>query len=265
MLDAHPELAIPAETNWGRAFRAFERGGVRSAVEAMVRDPQWKRFGMSADELTQRIEEERPTGFGEILRIFYRIYAEQRGKARWGDKTPFYSAGMVQIQDLLPEARFVHIVRDGRDVALSIVPLGFGPNSVTDAAEAWRQTLKSARSQAAELQFYTEIHYEELVCDTAAVLKGLCDFLDLEWNPSMLSYHRDAARKLSDETFDLHLPHRVVSKDERLAIHGLLESAPQLARVERWRSEMSADDVRAFELVAGRTLERHGYELGAVS
>jgi hypothetical protein len=56
---------------------------------------------------------------GSALRAFYRLYAERHGRARFGDKTPKYLTKMRRIAALLPEATFVHLVRDGRDVALS--------------------------------------------------------------------------------------------------------------------------------------------------
>ena len=71
---------------------------------------------------------------GEALRAFYGVYAGRFGKWRWGDKTTNYVRQMSLIHDLLPETRFVHIIRDGRDVALSTRDLWFGPDSVEEAA-----------------------------------------------------------------------------------------------------------------------------------
>lgn len=261
MLNSHSELAVTPETNWYLPWQAFDRGGAESAVDTMVRDREWGSFNLSADEFSRRVMDSDPHSFGDVLRAFYQAFAERNGKNRWGDKTPFYSSSMTEIQKHLPEAHFVHIVRDGRDVALSLVPLGFGPNSVAEVAEAWSRTLRSARLQVPDLRSYVEVRYERLVRDTPTVLKGLCGFLELEWEESMLDYHRDAVQKLSDETVELHLPNQVVSKSERLSIHRLLDCPPQGDRVERWRREMSAGDLQTFERIAGETLEDFGYEL----
>jgi hypothetical protein len=69
--------------------------------------------------LAERVSGNEPFDLGESLRAFYGVYAERFGKPRWGDKTPNYVRRMSLIYGLLPEARFVHIIRDGRDLAPS--------------------------------------------------------------------------------------------------------------------------------------------------
>lgn len=261
MLDAHSSLAIPSETNFAPAVRAFERDGPDAAVERIVHNVLWDDYNMPADELERRVELRRAGDVGEVLRTFYELYAELRGKERWGDKSPYYVAVMTQIEEILPEARFVHVVRDGRDVALSTIPLWFGPSDVAGAAREWSERLASARLQAQQLSFYTEVRYEDLVRDPASVLQRICAFLELEWEPSMLEYHRDAVRRLSAELGDARLEGRLVSRDERLAIHRLLDRPPQRERIERWRAHMDAADLQTFESIAASALEEFGYEL----
>jgi Sulfotransferase family len=262
MLDAHPELAIPAETHFAPAVRAYDRGGPDAAVEAIVGNGLWGEYGLSAEEFAQRVEQVRPAGVGEVLRAFYELYAERRGKPRWGDKSPYYVTVMTHLQELLPEARFVHVVRDGRDVALSTIPLWFGPDDVAGVAREWCEKLAAARRQAPALPFYTEIRYEDLVREPAAVLEPICEFLELEWTPALLDYHRDAAQKLAGEIGDLRQNGRVLSAEERRGIHSLIGRPPQLDRIERWRREMSTTDRELFDRVAADTLVTHGYEVG---
>jgi hypothetical protein len=262
MLDANSRLAIPPETNFVAAGRAFALGGAMSAAEALVEGPPWGDFNLSADEFVDRVREQRPDSFGGVLRIFYKLYAESRGKSRWGDKTPLYTLGIALIHEQLPEARFVHLIRDGRDVALSMMPLPFGPDTVTDMAHHWRRTLEKTRSRGRRLPYYTEVRYEDLVRDPAGILRRLCDFLDLDWEPAMLDYHQDASRRMSSELGDLVLPKLTLSRSTRLDIHRRLDRPPQTDRVERWREEMSPADRRAFEGIAGETLEELGYEVG---
>jgi hypothetical protein len=261
MLDAHSTLAIPPEANFRSALTAFERGGADAAVEAIVGNELWADYGLSAEELAHRVRKREPQAFADVLRTFYELYAERRGKPRWGNKTPYFIARMTLVQEHIPEARFVHIVRDGRDVALSTVPVWFGPNDVVGVAREWRQMLGLARRQAPSLMHYAEVRYEDLVRDPATVLRRLCELLELEWEPSMLDYHRHAAGQLASELGDVVEGGRRVSADERMAIHPLIGRPPQLDRVERWRREMDPADVRAFESVAAETLRTFGYEL----
>jgi Sulfotransferase family len=263
MLDAHSQLAIPPETNFAVMLKAFDRDGAGAAVEAAVRSRHWGDFAIPAEDFARRVAVAQPAEFGDLLRSFYTLYAERRGKCRWGDKSPYYVWRMKKIRYLLPEARFVHIIRDGRDVALSTVPLWFGPDTVAGVAEHWLQTLAVARRQARDLPFYVEVKYEDLVRDPAATLRRLCGFLELEWEESMLDYHRSAERRMAAETADWELADRVIARDERLDIHRGLARPPATDRIGRWREEMSSTDLSAFESVAGKTLAGLGYELGA--
>ncbi len=55
----------------------------------------------------------------------FRAFANKNGSARWGEKTPEYALGMQQIQRMWPDAKFIHVIRDGRDVALSLKKVNF--------------------------------------------------------------------------------------------------------------------------------------------
>lgn len=260
MLDAHSTLAIPPETNFRAALDAFEEGGAPAAVRAMVASELWGDYGVAADELARRVECAAPRDVSDVLRAFFELYAERRGKSRWGNKTPYFLARMTQVQTVLPEARFVHLIRDGRDVALSTTPLWFGPDDVGGVAGEWKRMLARARRQAGELDHYLEIRYEDLVREPAPTLRRVCEFLELEWEPAMLEYHRWAAARLA-ELGDVVEAGRPVSRQERLRIWRLVGQPPRADRVERWRREMDAADVRAFEAVASDTLREFGYEL----
>ena len=104
----------------------------------------------------------------DALRAFYELYAEKQGKERWGDKTPDYIKRMRQIKRVLPEARFIHVIRDGRDVTLStnkrIVERGHrDPLPAKRSARRWRNRIEKARADGPKLGEYLEIRYEDLV------------------------------------------------------------------------------------------------------
>ena len=214
--------------------------------------------------MAQRISGIEPFDLGEALRAFYSVYAERFGKQRWGDKTPNYVHRMPLIYGLLPEARFVHIIRDGRDVALSTKDLWFGPDSVEEAAQRWRSLIENARRQSKEIPHYLEVRYEDLVSDTEPALRGIGGFVDLPWDPSMLAYHTTADERLSEIHRDIETPKgkKVVRGEMRKSLHTLTGQPPQRNRIGRWREEMGDADRRRFEEVAGETLLELGYEVG---
>ena len=267
MLDAHPDLAIPPETNF--IHRAAEACGDatdprRAFLETVMSHPRWRDLHIEGDSLTQRVAAIEPFDLAGAVRSLYELYAERCGKPRWGDKTPHYLRRMTLIQELLPEAYFIHIIRDGRDVALSVKDLWFGADSIEEAARRWQGNINKARHQSKKLPHYLEIRYEDLVTDTEPTLRRISEYIDLPWNPRMLDYHKTANERLSELKRDRTGPKGKtgVQGDAHVAIHSLTGKPPQRDRIGRWRQEMTAADRERFEEVAGRTLQELGYDAG---
>ena len=115
---------------------------------------------------------------GPAVRTFYEAYMEQQGKPRWGEKTPTYVQKMKLIQRALPEARFVHVVRDGRDVALSVLDRTVRDLTAADVARRWKRKITKAREDSPQLEHYIEVRYEDLILDTEPVLRRVCEFIE---------------------------------------------------------------------------------------
>ena len=103
-----------------RGRRGSARATPESLLATITAQREWGDFGLTEEELLERFRAIEPLNAGDALRAFYEAYAERVGKPRWGEKTPIYVKSMRRIERALPEARFVHVIRDGRDVALSI-------------------------------------------------------------------------------------------------------------------------------------------------
>ena len=201
---------------------------------------------------------------GDAARSFYEAYAAQEGKPRWGDKSPPYTWKAKRIQRALPEAHFIHLIRDGRDVALSLSEVSWGPGGVQAAAAKWVDELGRARQRARRLApgTYMELRYEDLVADPEPLLRRVAEFVDLPWDAAMLEYHRGAEARMKEVIRDFHpLGGGTITAEERKRQHELVSSPPSSSRVGRWRTEMSEEDRKAFEGVAGKLLAELGYEV----
>jgi hypothetical protein len=274
MLDAHPELAIPPETyfipkavkRWQLAAKRRNRRAepVEAFYETVTGHTRWKDFHLDADAFKRRLDQDRPREVGDAVRAFYRLYSDKVGKPRWGDKTPFYVRKMALIHEVVPEARFVHIIRDGRAVTLSIKDLWFGPDSVEEGAEFWTARIAEARAQAPDLPHYMEVRYEDLIDDPEPQLRAVCEFIEVPWDPGMLAYHESADDRLAPEIppEEIAPDGRVVSTAERQAIIARVSKPPDRTRIGKWRTEMAEDERRKFEAIAGPLLEELGYEVG---
>jgi Sulfotransferase family len=265
MLDAHPQLAIPGETHFIVPMIRASWRRARSPDELatqIVASERWGDFHLDENELRARLRALDPFNCADAVREFFRLYAEKQGKQRWGDKTPGYVRSMRVVQKVFPEARFIHIIRDGRDVALSLVPRSWGPSTFAEAADNWRRRIEAARRQQPHLNHYIEVHYEDLVSDTGGVLRRVAEFIELDFDPAMVRYHERAGERLAEKARDLRKPWGTISAASRIESHALAERPPQADRVARWRTEMSEADRRAYEAIAGDTLVAAGYGLG---
>ena len=192
------------------------------------------------------------------------LYAEREGKSRYGDKTPGYVKEMRRIQRVLPEARFVHIIRDGRDVSLSHLRMNWGPETYAQSARLWRNRIRKARKMAPSVNHYMEIHFEDLVADTEGTLRRVCDFIDLEFDPVMLDYHERAEGRLAEKARELPRKNRPNQPAEaRMESHRLAKEPPRSDRIGMWRERMTPEEVAEYEAVAGDMLVELGYELGS--
>ena len=277
MLDAHPQLAIPPETHFvPRLIGAAEAWRVtpERLLDVVVNDPhrRWGDFGISEEEYLERLREIPRVNQADPVRAFFRLYAEKVGKQRWGDKTPGYLSRMRRIKRTLPEARLVHVIRDGRDVALSwnrrlAQREGKEPVPVERLAQRWRRQITGAREDASAIGDYIEVHYEHLVLATEPTLRRVCEFIELPWEPVMLSYHERAEERLQEMARDMPAADGRPARpgEERLRAHALTTEPPKRERVYSWREEMPEPDRGAFQRVAGDLLAELGYETASAN
>lgn len=268
MLDAHPDIAIPPETYFIPHLLKLEGDSnqLREAFyKALKAEPRWQDFQLTKEPFYENLVKIEPFTITDGLRCFYKTYAERFQKSRWGDKTPRYVLCMKDIQTLLPEAHFIHIIRDGRDVALSIKGKWFSPgNDMETQASRWLLRIQEGRQQAQFCRHYIEVRYEELITNTTKVLKDICAFINLPYNSQMENYYKSAESRLN-EFNDLYKPDGTLlrTKEEVLSMSSLTSQPPERSRIGRWRGEMSSEDRAKFEKIAGGMLRDLGYETAA--
>ena len=267
MLDAHPELTMPPETHFVPELIEVAEAGdpaPEALLATITRQREWGDFGLTEEELLARFRALDPLTAGDALRAFFTAYAERAGKPRWGDKTPIYVKSMRKIERALPEARFVHVIRDGRDVALSIHDRAVKEHPLDRIAERWVRRIAGAREQARHLSHYKEVRYEALILDTEPTLREICDFLALPWDDAVLDYHQRSADRLAEMKRELPEDGRrtTLSVERRMQTHARTTEKPDPRRVSRWRESMDRRDREIFESIAGPLLRELGYAVG---
>jgi hypothetical protein len=270
MLDAHPELSIPPETHFLPALIGLYEGDreptTDELVEAVMSHDGWRDFGMDEKELRAIFAASEGSAAAGAIRAFYGAYAARHGKPRWGDKTPVYIESIARIDETLgDQARFIHLIRDGRDVAVSrrarAAARGREPTPAADEAATWRRRIEGAREQASSADHYREWRYEDLVTDPEKTLREICDFVALDFDPAMRDYHQGASERLSELSDLPGKRGKVRPRSERIAAHALTSEPPREDRLERWRAELTRDEIASYEEVAGQLLAELGYEV----
>lgn len=282
MLDAHPELAItheagfvPAVSNLANPLsRMFYRrighaiklgnwlGSLREEFyRTLTTASNWNDFHVSDKNFREALLRIEPFTIAEGLRTFFQFYARRFDKPRWGDKTPFYNQHLETVESVLPEAHFIHIIRDGRDAALSGKGLPFVARDIEEIGRNWSQQILNTRRQARSCRRYLEVRYEDLLVKTTEVLQKICAFVDLTYEPSMERYYQQAPERMAELSATYNSDGSVAAtKEARLHRHRLTAQPPEPSRIGRWKTEMTKEELVRFNKVAGPLLRELGYE-----
>lgn len=252
MLNHHSRLCVPFESVFIPEFheRLDEYGDLAESTNLakLVTDIAQHSFverGALLPDPTAVLNA-RPASYADVVDTIFRSYAESQGKVRWGDKTPSYVTEIDVLRRLFPSCKVIHLVRDGRDVALSHSRTSWGSRHLPTVARDWSWKTTLARKMGGMLQDdYLEVDYETLVLNSASTLQTICDFLGEEFEEQMLDYHRDAEKKMPEKSKEWH----------RNSM-----SRPNADKVQEWKRNMPLSDRIIFDEIAGDTLESFGYE-----
>lgn len=253
ILDAHPRIAIPSPAWLYEFVQPFlysygdlsETDNFRALIQDMIEMPTIRRWmvDFTVDEVVEACAE---NSFKAVYEFLHIKDAESKGKARWGEKSPRNGYWIDEIKTDFPDAQFVHIVRDGRDMAIDISQaVAMRPCSVLMGAHYWKHYVTGIRDGFSRLDDGDkyEIKYEALCADPEGELRKLCGFLREDFDPSMLRHHE------SDST-------KAWAVD---AQHGKTGSPISTDFCEMYKTRLPAFDTRILEGVVGALLETYGY------
>jgi hypothetical protein len=182
-------------------------------------------------------------------------FRRDSGKPRWAEKTPHNVAVMAGLGTIFPDARFIHMIRDGRDVACSLIGMdwteaGTGQKveyirTIGNAARYWNDVILAARQEATNPILagrVVEVRYEALVADTEGVMRKVLEFLGESWDPAILDAHKKSRA---------HEPHESSTDQATKPIY--------TSALARWKRDMTPADKSAFKAQAGALLKSLGY------
>lgn len=252
LLDAHSDLVIAPETHY--FTRCWTGDPIEDTADALrmldrlFRQPGVQDMELTSDEkqrIRERVRDAPAPTHGEVLRVLLDTYAERSGAPAWGEKTPDHLRFVPEMARQFPEAVFIAIIRDPRDVCLSLRSMPWSRSTLPEQAWTWRTyaALVDRYRTDYEDRFFA-LRYEDLVTDPEATLRDVCAFLETPFHEAMLR-----PQEREDQPFD----------PDREPWKGKSNRQIDPSNREKWRTQMPEAERVIVEWIVGRSLSANGY------
>ncbi len=258
MLRSHPDISLPtAESHFFIPFylRRMEFGDLTQYknLHALINEIYHSKISFfnddlhginfNVEEITTTLHHQECTTIPEVITGIFRANAKAEQKTRWGDKTPYYILHLDTLLEMFPDAQFVHLIRDGRDCALSMLQRKWDLKifNIYHAAYTWEKYVQAGRTfSVGHPECYLEIRYEDILNNPKRSMHDLCNFLNVPYDDALIEFKKSigAGNKTP-----------------------LLTKPLQRSNQSKWQSTMKEKDLVVFESLAGSTLAENGYTL----
>jgi hypothetical protein len=251
MLGHHENLVVPPESLLFKMFWSFKSNygdlSITSNQLKLLKDMMATRiigYWSPKPDFERVVSLIKRPGFGGVVEALIISYGQDKEIKFWGEKSPGHAFFWPQIRSCFPEAKVVHIVRDGRDTAISFRKARMGPKTYYAAAKYWVNYLEAmdrVQSNCSPDNFI-EVRYEDLLHHPEQTLNDVCTFLGVSYSVRMLRFHEEKS------------PYRTDARNTANLQKPLMKN-----NLEKWRASMSKSELREFESVASIYLSRYDY------
>lgn len=260
MVNAHPLIAVTRETHWIPGYYEKRKGVTDDGmvtgrmVDKLFEHHRFEQMKMCRERLEAIVGQNRGMTYASLVSRIFDHYGKRKNKPLVGDKTPTYVRKIPTLHQLWPQAKFVHLIRDGRDVCLSMrnwrmVHKAAGQFStwqidpIVTTALWWKALVGLGMQDGAALgkHQYLNLRYEQLVRTPGIECRKIASFLELPYSESMEHYYEGRTKT------DGHLSTNAAW-------------LPPTPGRRNWRDQLTAEQIERFEAVAGNLLDLLGYE-----
>jgi hypothetical protein len=250
MLNSHKNLALPHEVGFITGLYRLLPGygdlskseNVARLLEDVCNHPLVKRSRLIADKtaiLSAPID-----SYRSFIDAVMKHYVSRAGKKRWGDRTHTLDIDVLRL--VYPDCKFIHLVRDGRDVMVSQKRMSWLSNNLPRLAREWHfRVMMYHKLYALIPSDFLEIRYEDLVTRPEPTLSGVCEFLGEPYDPGMLGYAESTVTSIPEASRKWH---------EKSV------QAPDPNKIGVWKKSLDKSDRIIFDEIAGPLLDDLGYE-----
>jgi hypothetical protein len=267
ILHAHSRFSIPPEAGFSmwlyQKYRDYSPNQLDSFLEDMSKSKKIENWNINWDTLKGYLDAKAPLSYSELIDLIYRFYGETVGKndVRWGDKNNFYLNYIDQIKAIFPNAVFLHIVRDGRNVACSYKRLSQKkfvsqeapklPSDIYEIATEWHNNLNTIRNSFEKFNYKNvkEIRLEDLTEHPRKVIVEMLKYIGEEYEEDVLNYFR------MEETMGGEPSQYLIEWKEK-------NTKPiQREPKDKYKEILSSSEISAFNRIASKNLSYYNYQL----
>ncbi|MBQ0720401.1 MAG: sulfotransferase [Gammaproteobacteria bacterium] len=256
MLRSHPSITIPTGEShfFIPLFRQESEYGdlrqinnIRRVLERMYQqsahflDTDLHGIKFDIEKLANTLHQQQPSSMAQLIAALFELNAAGENALRWGEKTPYYVLHMKLLLDKFPGAQFIHLIRDGRDCALSMFERkhDFRVYNTFFAAKYWEMYVEIGKETGREIGTanYHEIRYEDLLENPKTVMASICHFLGEDYSDSLVNFEKSGEAGKTP----------------------LLQKPIQKSNQAKWRNQMTPKQIRMFDRTVADSLRNCNY------
>lgn len=271
LLNNHSKVVIPPECGfvvwWHKKYKdwSFQDSENPQKVDSFLNDffnsKKIETFSLSREKLRKIILDSTPSEYSSLCSIIYENYAKSKGCESaeiWGDKNNFYITKIDELACIFEQTVFVHIIRDGRDVACSYKELNrkniqslyrpILPNDIEEIALEWHYNNMFVERYKKQHNNIVTIRYEDLVTRPTVTLTKVCDFIGVEYEREMFDYY------LSEKSRECYTEPR-----DFLQWKGNILNPINDRSINRYCHELNSLEIKKFNLICEKLLKKYDY------
>lgn len=248
ILNRHPEIAATPETHYFRLLEQLKNGWSEiaenwpnAAIDFINNLHHAYMLGVDAKDII--LDFPKPVSPDILFTKICDIYANRNGKSRWIEKTPDHIHNLEKIRSYYPDGKIVHILRDGRDVALSLCKVPWASDGFFQNLHRWSLGLEESADFFSNDKNSMQVRYEDLLENPDALVSEICSFLGLDYHSSMLTPDGTEHKLIEQGRYWKENINKPIAKDNR----------------EKWKSSLSISMKNATDSLFGNQLARWGY------
>jgi hypothetical protein len=251
ILNTHSQIAFPGEGTFFMPLlkkrylkKVISGAALKNLINYLALDPQLQSWGYNYSDYFSRLSRRGGITVRELMADMHSLYSEGKGKIIWGDKSPSFFRKIDILFSLFPDARFIHIVRDGRDIFHSWRKLDPSKDNAPIVAIDWSYKLFKVERSFRKIppQQAMTIRYEDLLDDPEGTTKSICNFLKVEYQTTMLEFHRTSHDYVG--THHSKLIFTPIDKNNKY----------------KWKKNLPSREIEGFTVLARHHLHKYHYE-----